>query len=67
LCRAQDCLQIFCDVKGAARYFRVRHRDATTKKFFYHSQSKGYAEKELVTEKLYLKQKYLIAARVYLT
>jgi hypothetical protein len=47
VCGTRDSLQIFYNSKGEARYFRVRHRDATTKRFYYHQQTKAYADKEL--------------------
>ena len=47
VCGVRDSLQIFYNSKGEARYFRVRHRDSATTKFFYHQQSKPYADKEL--------------------
>jgi hypothetical protein len=47
ICGIRDSLQIFYNSKSEARYFRVRHRDATTKRFYYHQQTKAYADKEL--------------------
>ena len=47
VCSVKDSLQIFYNSKGEARYYRVRHRDAATKRFFYHQQTKAYADKEL--------------------
>jgi hypothetical protein len=47
VCGAKGSLQIFFNSKGEARYYRVRHKDSS-KKFFYHQQSKFYADKELI-------------------
>ena len=47
VCGVRDSLQIFYNNKGEARYCRVRHRDASTKRFYYHQQSKAYADKHL--------------------
>ena len=46
VCGVRDSLQVFYRNDGEARYFRVRHRDAN-KRFYYHQQSKAYADKEL--------------------
>ena len=48
VCNVRGSLQIFYNNKGEARYYRVRHRDATSKKFYYHQQSKAYTDKELI-------------------
>jgi hypothetical protein len=46
VCGVRGSLQIFYRNDGEARYYRVRHRDAN-KRFYYHQQSKAYADKEL--------------------
>ena len=46
VCGVRDSVQIFYNNKGEARYYRVRHRDAN-KRFYYHQQTKAYADKEL--------------------
>jgi hypothetical protein len=46
VCGINDSLQIFYNSKGEARYYRVRHRDSN-KRFYYHQQTKVYADKEL--------------------
>ena len=59
VCGTIDSLQIFYNSKGEARYFRVRHKDATTKRFYYHQQSKIYADKELLNHRETLSQTQL--------
>ncbi len=51
--------KIFYNSKGEARYFRVKHKDATTKKCYYHQQSKVYADKELLNHRETLSQTQL--------
>ncbi len=51
--------KIFYNSKGEARYFGVRHKDATTKRFYYHQQSKVYADKELLNHRETLSQTQL--------
>ena len=59
VCNLRDSLQIFYNNKFEARYFRVRHKDATTKRFYYHQQSKIYADKELLNHRETLSQTQL--------
>jgi hypothetical protein len=56
VCNVKDSLQIFYNKKFEARYFRVRHKDTTTKRFYYHQQSKIYADKELLKHRETLSQ-----------
>jgi hypothetical protein len=56
VCNVRDSLQIFYNKKGEGRYYRVRHKDATTKKFYYHQQTKAYADKELHNHRQTLSQ-----------
>ncbi len=58
VCGARDSLQIFYNSKGERRYYRVRHRDSN-KKFYYHQQSKAYADKELESYRETLSQTQL--------
>jgi hypothetical protein len=46
VCGTKDSLQIFYNSKGERRYFRVKHKDSN-KRFYYHQQSKAYADKQL--------------------
>jgi hypothetical protein len=55
VCGVRDSLQMFYNSKGEARYYRVRHRD-TNKRFYYHQQSKIYADKELLNHRETLSQ-----------
>jgi hypothetical protein len=59
VCNIRDSLQRFCNNKFEARYFRVRHRDATTKRFYYHQQTKAYADKEIESYRETLSQTQL--------
>jgi hypothetical protein len=59
VCGTIDSLQIFYNNKFEARYFRVRHKDGTTKRFYYQQQSKIYADKELLNHRETLSQTQL--------
>jgi len=59
VCCVRDSSQIFYNNKFEARYFRVRHRDATTKRFYYNQQSKVMADKELLNHRETLSQTQL--------
>ena len=58
VCGVRDSMQIFFNSKGEARYYRVRHKDSS-KKFYYHQQSKFYADKELINYREDLSQSVL--------
>jgi hypothetical protein len=62
VCAGKGSLQIFYNSKGEARYYRVKHRD-TSKRFFYHQQSKPYADKALGSYRETLSQSALSNSR----